>query len=61
MINWERVRAIMVKSVRGEGFGSLHENYLYKALALDPKRYRKLHAEVKAEADKEVAGAWTKG
>jgi hypothetical protein len=45
-VDWERVRAIMQRAVRGRCVGWDHYDYLFKARLADKDRYRALRVEV---------------
>lgn len=55
-VDWEAIRRIMGRCVRGAGHVMSRDEsrMIEAALRSDPDRYRRLHAEVKGEAVEEV-------
>lgn len=53
-LNWERVRAIMERSIRGTRPNDEEADDLDDAWTQDPDRYRQLHKEVREAAHEEM-------
>lgn len=53
-IDWDRVRRHMAKVIRGVTLSPEEVCYVVHALRADRERYRRTHAEEKAEATAEI-------
>jgi hypothetical protein len=57
-IDWDRVRAIMEKSVRGGKLSDEEGDIITTAWCRAPDEYRKLHDEVREAAHEEMRRSW---
>jgi hypothetical protein len=57
-VDWEKVRQIMAKSVRGGKVTETDEQTIKRAFKSDPQRYAKLSNEVRTEAFAEEKERW---